>query len=340
MRVRRLPAVAVLVLLALVARPLSGSIAPATAAPAHNTSNLIWSIEPLRVGDEKPRLDFALSGKAGDVLTTTARVTNSSDQVLPLRLYVADAFNTDTGSIEVRQPDDPAADVAAWTTLDRGRVELDVGQHVDVAVQVTIPADVEPGDHVGGIAAALDGAVSSSDGHRLEIERRVRTLLTVRVAGPVQPSLTVEDLQVRVDPAGSPLRRSWVSVSYVVRNTGNVRLGATQEVAADGLLRRGLARHTVDDLPDLLPGQAVNRVEDVGHLRVPARVRAEVRLRPRWPAGGPEIVAGAAAPPTVRATTATRWSTPWLIGELLALVVALAWLLRRRYAKHPDALKG
>lgn len=334
MRGRRLPALAALALLALLAQPLSRGVAPASAAPGHNTSNLIWSIEPLHVGDEKPRLDFALTGKAGETLTTTARITNSSDQPVPLRLYVADAFNTDTGSIEVRQPDDPAADVAGWTALDHDRLELEVGQHVDVAVTVTIPADAKPGDHVGGIAAALDGAITSSDGHRLEIERRVRTLLTVRVAGPVQPRLAIEDLQLRVDPARSPLHHSWVSVSYVVRNTGNVRLGATQEVAADGLLRHGLARHAVDDLPDLLPGEAITRVEDVGHLRVPARVRAGVRLQPRWASNGPELAATTAAPAAVHATTVTRWSTPWLIGGILAAGMALALVLRGRSSKR------
>lgn len=293
-------------------------------AVAHNTSDLVWSIEPV-TQSATPRLDFALSATAGTTLSTTARVTNHSPQPLALRISPAAVRNGDTGSIDLVDADSPNSGTAGWVTLDRTRLDLAAGAQADVHLAVTVPADAQPGDHVAALVAALDGPVTTSDGHSVTLERRVRALLTVRVSGALEPRLAVDQVHLRFDGASWPFSPRWVSLSYRVRNTGNVRLGAAQQIRARSLIGAVTVERSLDDLPELLPGGQVTRIVDIGHAAVLGDVRAVLTVEPRWPQGEGRFEAdAAAAAPSRVTTTATRSSSPWLGPVVAAGVTMLA----------------
>ena len=85
---------------------------------------------------------------------------------------------------------------------------------------LTVPANAQPGDHIGGVIAAL---TQRANGGRVAQENRVGDAVYLRVSGPLQPVLSVESLSVggyhgTVNPFGG----GSTSVSYTVHNTGNV----------------------------------------------------------------------------------------------------------------------
>lgn len=205
------------------------------------------------------------------------------------------------------------------------RVVVNPGEHADVTVTVVIPEDARPGDHVGGLAARLDGPVTSRDGHEVRINRRVRSLLTLRVDGTITPRLEVSNERLRFTDALWPLAKRWVTLEYEVRNTGNVRVGGRQSVVAASLLGAVGSQHDLDDLPELLPGESVRRVVDVGHASVLGPVRAELSTQAMW-SSDEELLRGdnpGPAPAAVE-TVVTRSATPWLFP---ALAVALTLLV-------------
>jgi hypothetical protein len=115
-------------------------------------------------------------------------------------------------------------------------------------------------------------------------------------------------------------------VSYVVDNTGNVILGARQQLSVSGLLG-GDRSATLAALAPLLPGNSV-RLHTVISGVFPEFVEsAKVTLHPL-----PQVGAVDASIRAVSRSVST-WAVPWLLILIVILVVVAAvWYLRRRSA--------
>ncbi len=312
----------------------SAAQTPAATPPAEVT----WGIGPASVAGASQRPYFSFGVTPGAQASDRVAVLNYSLTPLSLNIYAVLADNSsDTGAIGFVGETEAPSDVVNWLTVGSSRPELVTvpgrpnassppGQ-VILPVKLLVPLNAQPGDHVGGIVAALTASASKdSSGEHVNLEQRVVTRVYVRVSGALQPKLQISNLRASYHEKGLTLGAGSVLVSYTVRNTGNVRVVANQVVRVSGLL--GSSKKIVPaSIAQLLPGGSAN-VSVVVHGVLPTvLVRPHVTVTPTAFPGDvdPSLK-------TLNASTWT-WAVPWLL-ILIVLLPGAAWWWRRRGRRH------
>jgi hypothetical protein len=159
--------------------------------------------------------------------------------------------------------------------------------HVQVAFDVTVPVDAEPGDHTG-VLVAESGPLTNG---RLTVIRRIATRLYVTVPGRVVVGFRLGHLTHRV---GSPLWPTHGKVVVSLTNTGNIRFAPSVMVNGGHAVGAGLVL-------------ARSAEPYVASVHVP------------WWGGRVHLRVVATADGQRKTLTATFWVIPWL---LLALLLA------------------
>ncbi|MFI8386698.1 DUF916 domain-containing protein [Streptomyces sp. NPDC085540] len=284
--------------------------------PAGAADNGEWSVRPADSAIT-PRAAFELPARPGTTLTDRAVVTNTTTAELTFRLYVADAHNTERdGGLAVRGIEETQRDVGAWGKPERDAITVPARSAVTVGVTLTVPRDASPGDHVGALVA-VDTRVQPADGSHLGVQRGVGARIYLRVEGPEQPGLAVEDVRFTARSTQMPWTGTREStVAYTLHNTGNVKLAPRASLGVGGVVVGGPGERRLSNVPaELLPGQ-------------------KVRLTETWagaPFAGWGQVTVTASADDVRGEGTDRFlKVPWLIAGCLALLSAAWWLLRRR----------
>ncbi|MFB7505806.1 DUF916 domain-containing protein, partial [Streptomyces broussonetiae] len=136
------------------------------------------------------------------------------------------------------------------------------------------------------------------------VQRAVGARVYLRVSGPTLPAVSVE--HVRIDhhqPLIPGLGAGTATISYTLRNTGNVTVDPKVQLRARGLFGRTLLDRTLTRVPsELLPGQAV-------------------RLTEPW-SGAPQLDWGdvtltVSAPGTRQSASASFLALPWLLAAIV-----------------------
>jgi len=188
--------------------------------------------------------------KPGQLVVDHAAVLNVTDQPVTLSVYAADGRNTTTGGYSVVPSSRSSLDVGSWVKLARGQVTVPAHSSVVMPFTLTVPRNAEPGDHAGGIVASLRTFAKDSKGNTVAIENRVGTRLYVRVAGKLVPRIRVEHLEPHYEGGGVS---GDATVTFTVRNEGNVRLLGRQSVRITDVLGGNIVAKDVPELPELLP---------------------------------------------------------------------------------------
>ncbi|MGW2420362.1 WxL protein peptidoglycan domain-containing protein [Streptomyces sp. NPDC001709] len=284
------------------------------AMPAHAADNGTWSVYPV-ASKIAQRPYFYLSADPGQALTDKVAVQNKTGRPLTFRLYAADAYNTARdGGFAVRTVTERMLGVGAWARLAKSRVTVPGHTTVSVPFTLRVPQGAEPGDHPGAIVA-LDEHVDPGSGRlALGVQRAVGARVYLRVGGPTLPALSVGQLHIsHHQPLVPGLGASTATVSYTLRNTGNVTLDPKVELKARGLFGRTLLDRELSRVPsELLPGQ-------------------RVRLTETW-RGAPQldwadVTLTASAPGTRQSAGASFFALPWLVATVVFLVGVAAGVL-------------
>ncbi|MFG1888813.1 WxL protein peptidoglycan domain-containing protein [Micromonospora sp. NPDC049051] len=294
--------------------PASG---PATPGPAATR----WAVQPSGPDGPTGRNYFIYDLAPGATLTDHLGVTNLSDRPLTFQVYGTDAYTTADGAFALLPADRAATDVGSWIRFDRRAWTVAPGRRADIPFRLSVPANATPGDHAGGVIAAIAQARTTADGQQVRVDQRLAARVYLRVNGDVRPAVAVESVSVSYDNPINPAGGGDAVVTYRVRNTGNVRVAGTGAVAVEGPFGWRLARTAPVDLPELLPGGAFTVTERVTGVPPALLLTAEIDLAP--------TTVDTALPPVRRA--ASTWAPPWLL--LAALAVLAGWLtvrLRRR----------
>ncbi|MER5215823.1 DUF916 domain-containing protein [Streptomyces sp. NPDC002838] len=297
------------------------------ATPAHAADNGSWSVHPA-ASQIAARPYFYLSADPGTTLKDKVVVANKTAEPLTFRLYAADAYNTARdGGFAVRTVEEKQRGVGAWAKPARAHVTVPAHGKVTVPFTLRVPEEAEPGDHPGALVA-LDERVDRGDGSlALGVQRAVGARIYLRVGGPTLPAIAVEDVRItHHQPLVPGLGDSTATISYTLRNTGNVTLNPRVELRARGLFGRTLLARDLSRIPDeLLP-------------------RQRVRLTEPW-RGAPQLDWGdvtltASAPDTRESASASFFALPWLVAAVLfaVLLVGVVLLVRaRRGRARPSA---
>ncbi|MFE3200632.1 WxL protein peptidoglycan domain-containing protein [Embleya sp. NPDC059237] len=297
--------------------------APADAVPPPAT----WSVQPSTEHgpDDRPAFRYALAPGARQV--DYVAVTNVGDEPLTVDLYAQDAFTTASGGFDLLAAGRPAADVGAWIRLKESRITVPPHARSDVPFELAVPADASPGDHAGGIVASLAGPGRDRAGNRVVVDRRVGTRMYLRVDGPLRPALTSGGLSASLRTSLDP-RDGALNVTYTVRNSGNIRLGARPDLTVRGPWGLTGTHRKLGPLPELLPGASLTRTVRVSGVTQAFRLDVDLALHPTpVPGGSPDTGPTTHAHTTVRAIP---WSAMATAAALLALITARLLHRRRR----------
>ena len=315
----------------------SASPSPSPTAGAA-PSTVTYGLGPATNGGLDLRASYRLITTPGGTVMDEVAVVNVSDVPLTLNLYAVDAVNGTDGEVGLKAAAAELEDSAAWvrfqTPSGKGYVELRPRQTLFVPFTVTVPKNAPVGDHLAGVVVSTV-ATGQSPGDRaasVTLEQRVALKLAVRVAGELNPQLTVDGLTARYSGTLNPFGSGSATLTYTVRNTGNVRLGGTQSASVTSLLDSTASAAAVPDVPLLLPGGSATFTVPVDGVSPLVLMRADVRVFP-------VAAEGDANPSTLEVTASTVfWAVPWLlIALLLLLVLAVAAYLRNRRRDTPAA---
>lgn len=323
-------------LLCLVTAPTAGAAAPPPdpgpasepvaigPAPADSTGPLTWGVTPTRGADAANRTAFTYTLESGRGRADAVRITNFSTTALALQVYAQDGVTTHDGGFDLLSGDQAATDLGTWVRIRARSVTVPARSRIDVPFLIEVPAGARPGDHTGGIVAAIVGERQSSDGQLVQVEQRVGARIYLRVPGEISAGLAVEQLRVRYETPLNPLTPGLTTLTYAVRNAGNVRLGAAPTVevrSLAGLQSRAASGPVVHQI---LPGQVVTVVQSIPGMWPLVRLRAQAQAQPLPPPEASDIRAAPAKPVGYE-----FWAVPWPALALLAALVAV--LLRRRW---------
>ncbi|KGM08499.1 hypothetical protein N869_01730 [Cellulomonas bogoriensis 69B4 = DSM 16987] len=306
--------------------PPEATVEDAQPEPAPST----WSVAPASAEgpDGRPRFEYVV--EPGHRYDDHVAVRNVGTEPLQLEVYAADAASGEIDAFTVLAADEPSREVGTWVDLPSQQVEVPPRDVVLIPFSMTIPVDVEPGDYAGGVVAVMhtDGA---GDAAGIDVQTRVGTRVYVRVAGPVEPALSVETVTATYAHAVNPARPGHGVVGYTVVNTGNVRLDAVPVASVSAPFEVWDGSAEGPGTVDLFPGMAVS-----GSVELPVAalgpMSVEVVVEPTSSAGQ-QITVDPAAGRT------TLWAVPWsgLVALALVLLVVGSAVQARRRVRRLNA---
>jgi Bacterial protein of unknown function (DUF916) len=334
--VRHRTAAAVLCAAAVILAPAATATAAArlseSAAQPHTLSQATtFAVQPATAGKPDARAYLSYSATPGAIIKDQVAIRNYSEHPLTLRVYAGDAFNAPDGGFDLQAAAATPVDLGAWISVDQHEVTVPARSSTILPIRITVPADATPGDHAAGIVAALDSPGTDSHGNRITVEDRVGSRVYLRISGPLRPGLAVQSLHISYHAGTNPLGRGSALVTYTVRNTGNVRLSATQAVRITNLVTDATARGTAS-IAQLLPGNSITVTARIDGILPAVRSHLRITLTPH-------ALPGDLDPPlAATGMSVGLWTVSWtLLGLVLVVIVllvlaALWWSRRRRPA--------
>ncbi|RJQ89630.1 WxL protein peptidoglycan domain-containing protein [Amycolatopsis panacis] len=282
-----------------------------------------FGVRPATAKAPDQRNAFTYSATPGARITDYLAVSNVGASPVELRIYASDAFNTPEGGFDLLAAKRKPLELGLWAVPGKDSVSVPARSTAIVPFTVTIPANATPGDHAGGIVASLATEQTQANGQKLAVEQRVGARIYARVSGELHPALSITDLSV--DYHGSLLGRGEATMSYVVRNTGNVRLSGKQWAKVSTPWGSTVDAPDLAAIPELLPGSSMKMSTKVGGLLPAGWLTGTVHVDPITVTGQADPSAPAAE------ESATVAAIPWLyLAVFVVLVLALVFWIRRR----------
>ncbi len=173
---------------------------------------------------------FVYELKPGTRAAGRVLVANTGQEDVTVELAAVDAMTAQTGGSAFAPTDTEPAAAGAWVDLAEPRVTLERGQRRAIDFTVRLPAGVEPGQYLAGIAAYVptkpgEAAVRGENeaGATLDVQTRYVIAVQVDVPGKQTPHLTISGVELLEQPSGAML-------SVALRNDGDIFLKPTGTV--------------------------------------------------------------------------------------------------------------
>jgi hypothetical protein len=330
------PLTAVLTALLAVLTVLGGAF-PAAAAQRTDSSptTATFGVQPATGDKPDSRARLTYSATAGAQISDHVAIQNFGTAPLQLHVYANDAFNTADGGFDIQAAAISPTDTGAWVHLDGNFITVPARSQIIVPIKIVIPVNAGPGDHAGGIVAGLTRITTDSKGNRVNVEERVGTRIYIRIPGALKAALAVTSVRTTYHGTLNPFGTGSATVTYTVRNTGNVRLAATPNVRVTGLLGGSRQSSALPGIKELLPGQQITLSAQVSGVLPSLIATGHVTVDPSALPGDIDPKASSAS------ASGTTVTVPWPLLVLVALLAGLAfWLLRRRRTRNPAAPTG
>lgn len=301
---------------------------PTVAPPPEPGGDIVhsWALGP--AGSDDPnqpsdRTTLAYTAAPGSVINDAVTLYNLGNVDLDFTVYATDAVNTDDGTVELLSKDEAPDGVGSWVYVGLDDVTLAAGRQATIPIQIVVPDDARPGDHIGAVLASSRTSGAGDEGV-VALDRRTATLIQLRVDGPVAAELAITELESDFDNSVSPLGGS-MTVSYMIENRGDVSVSGVSNVTVGGPF--GLAEQSLAPLQfrTLLPGESIAVTAEVDDVVATGVVVTSVEIVPD--PSGDDI----ALEPV---SSTTRSFAPPLGVLLLMLAVLFGVLAVRAIKRH------
>ena len=313
-----------------------------TTAPAETAPHSTWSVVPATEEGPDGRGELSYIVEPGFTYHDHIAVRNHAETPLTVTLAVRDAEQTPENDFVLTDDEQAQGTPSSWFSIDSTEVTVEPRSSLVVPITLTVPADAEPGDHSGGVVAVLDAPANDAEGTDAgtEVRYAVGTRAHVRVAGPVEPKLSVDSFEGRYRSPVSPIGLAPLLTTATVVNTGNIRVSGTARVEAVGLFGLWSAKGDAVPTAELLRGGATTLSS--GLAEVP-------QIGPVWvtftvdslKSGDQDLDAVNTKAETI---TVVVWAVPWsliIVIVLFAIAIGIAvrnLRLRLRSRAQSDAL--
>ncbi|WP_328463277.1 DUF916 domain-containing protein [Actinoplanes sp. NBC_00393] len=303
-------------------------LAPAPASAAPGDTGVRWSVQPSTAKGPDGR-DFIIRRAApGERLTDYVGITNLTAKPQTFTVYGTDAYNTDDGSFALLAAAEKPTDIGSWIALGAREYTVPANTRLDVPFSITVPANATPGDHAGGVIASIAEEQTDANGQKVLVDRRVAARVYLTVAGAVAPTLKIDTVRLEYAQSANPADGGVMTVSYLVRNTGNQRLDGTGSVRVTGPFGWQLARTEAMEIPELLPGGSVTITERIVGVQPAIRLSAHVDVEP---------AAFDQKLPAVSRGTGV-WAWPWVLIVVLGVAVLYLFFRFIRFIRRRRAM--
>lgn len=294
---------------------------PAAAQEETDTAPATWGVNPSSQDGPDGRAAFDYALDPGETVIDFVGVSNFSTEPITLRLYASDAYTTETGAFDLLPADEEPVDVGSWIGFNEETLTIAPQTRLDVPFALTVPADATPGDHVGGIVAAVTEEGTDAGGGEVLVERRVGSRVHLRVSGELDPNLLPDTEDAVYHYEWNPIEPGSITFEYAVENSGNVRLQGELVARIGGPWDLLAEEVVIAELPQILPGDRYEGTAELGGLWPLARLDLELIVRPE---AVDEADLGSRLPSSSDETA--LWVPPWPQAAVAAALVLLVWI--------------
>jgi hypothetical protein len=299
-----------------------------------SSGQVSWSVFPATSkGPDSTRNLFSYGVvKAGSSIVDHVEIVNRSKQSAAFSIYAADAAGTTAaGSLLLQTGGQKPTDIGAWASFPGGAAELSTiipdGKAIIEPFTINVPLQATPGDHTGGLVAAVGVPKRNSAGVLVVQNYRIVVPIELRVPGALHAGLQVQSISTGFSDPLNPFGSGSATVSYTVTNTGNVRQSGAQAVTVTGPFGQA-ATVRPPLLPTILPGDSIRVSVALAGLFPDGPMSANVAVKPGWP---PQTIRLPQTAPEATGS-ASLFAMPWSIIGLVLLLVAIGvgiWYLFR-----------
>ncbi|SOD72297.1 hypothetical protein SAMN05892883_1702 [Jatrophihabitans sp. GAS493] len=318
----------------------TGSKSAAKSAPAKAT----FGIGPATGGRIDNRIQFSYQMATSGTYSDHVAIQNYAAAPVDLSVYAADLENSLDGDLAVPAASVRPKETGTWIKLAAPKQTVHLaaattggpGRAV-LPFTVQVPYNASPGDHSAVIVASLTTLGKNPKGQNIALDQRIATRIFIRVDGAVHGRLAIDDLKVSYDGSANPLGHGKAHVTYTLRNSGNVKLGAKQAVNVTGMFGTKAIGPVIPDQVLLLPGATLPMSVEILDITPAFMEKVHVVTTPLVVKGDPDPHARGAT------KTVSFWAIPWaLITTVIAaiLLIVAAYLIRRWRKNRPTPPAG
>lgn len=209
---------------------------------------------------------FIYSLDLGESKEDAILLINSSPIEQGIKLYAVDSVASNQGNFALEDELDSRDGIGAWIKLSQSFVTLAPGETREIPFTISIPDNVDVGEHSGGIIIqkAQAGEISSDSG-TASIVTRVGIRVYETVPGVIVKNIELLDFSVQEDRTS---KTPFYNISLVAKNTSNISLKPQVNVHISGWGKIEYFKYSkftgglvVDfrDLSDFFKGETLSR---------------------------------------------------------------------------------
>ncbi len=303
--------------LAFIVLVLTGAQFQASPAQADDTT---WAVRTEANAQGADRTSYGYTIRPGETISDGLVIVNRSEKPLDLGVYASDGFTTDSGGFDLQPGGSEKKSLGSWVLPQQERVTVNPNESVTVPFTVTVPSNATPGDYAGGIVTSMAGDAPGAQAQGVTVDRRLGIRMTLRVDGPLKPTLAIDDPHLVWSGGLNPFAGGETEVEYTIRNTGNTVIGSLDEVTVGGPFGWfPVTAENLEKIPSLLPGESWTQKVKLSSVPPLMFLTASTTVTP-----SATDAAGSSSPLPTVTVTSSGWAVPW---TLLVIIVAIILLV-------------